>query len=134
MFDSNTFEKELKFRTSRSGGPGGQSVNKTETRVEVMFDIAASKALSESQKEIIKIKLGNRISSSNIISLAVSEKRGQLENKGLEINRLHSILEDALTPEKRRIPSKPSKASKTRRIESKNRRSELKSSRRWKPD
>ncbi|MCO4805566.1 alternative ribosome rescue aminoacyl-tRNA hydrolase ArfB [Salibacteraceae bacterium] len=134
MFDSNTFEKELKFRTSRSGGPGGQSVNKTETRVEVMFDIAASKALSESQKEIIKIKLGNRISSSNIISLAVSEKRGQLENKGLAINRLHSILEDALTPEKRRIPSKPSKASKTRRIESKNRRSELKSSRRWKPD
>ncbi|HAW20087.1 MAG TPA: aminoacyl-tRNA hydrolase, partial [Flavobacteriales bacterium] len=93
-----------------------------------------SKALSESQKEIIKIKLGNRISSSNIISLAVSEKRGQLENKGLAINRLHSILEDALTPEKRRIPSKPSKASKTRRIESKNRRSELKSSRRWKPD
>jgi ribosome-associated protein len=134
MFDSNAFERELRFRTSRSGGPGGQSVNKTETRVEVMFDIAASNALSEEQKEIVKIKLGTRISGSGIISIAVSEKRGQLENKNLAIERLHTLVEEALTPEKKRIASKPSKASKTRRIESKNRRSEVKSSRRWKFD
>ena len=134
MFDSNAFERELRFRTSRSGGPGGQSVNKTETRVEVMFDIAVSNALNEEQKEIVKIKLGTRISGSGIISIAVSEKRGQLENKNLAIERLHTLVEEALTPEKKRIASKPSKASKTRRIESKNRRSEVKSSRRWKFD
>ena len=114
MFDSNAFERELRFRTSRSGGPGGQSVNKTETRVEVMFDIAASNALNEEQKEIVKIKLGTRISGSGIISIAVSEKRGQLENKNLAIERLHTLVEEALTPEKKRIASKPSKASKTK--------------------
>lgn len=117
--DEIKLKTELKFRTSKSSGPGGQSVNKVSTKVELLFDIWDSKIISEEQKEIVSEKLKNRINSEGILLLSSEETRSQFKNKELVIERFLQLLEDALKPVKKRIPVKPSKASKEKRLKSK---------------
>lgn len=119
LFDKIALKTELKFRTSRSSGPGGQSVNKVSTKVELLFDVWNSNILSEEQKEIITTKLKNRINTDGILYISSDETRSQLKNKELVIERFMNLLEDALKPIKKRKPTKPSKASKEKRLKTK---------------
>ena len=120
---------EIKWRFSRSSGPGGQNVNKTESRVEIIFNIGKSRALNQFQKTILLDSLKNKIIN-NCISIKVQEKRTQFENRQLAIHKLKTLLKDKLMPRsKTRQATIPTKASKIRRVESKKKRGELKRSR-----
>ena len=121
--------KEIKWRFSRSSGPGGQNVNKIESRVEIIFNLEDSKILNDYQKAILEINLKNKLVN-NSLRLAVQEQRNQLLNKQLALKKLGSIIRDALSkPTKIRHPTKPTKASQKKRIELKKKRGELKKSR-----
>ena len=121
--------KEIKWRFSRSSGPGGQNVNKIESRVEIIFNLEDSKALNNYQKAILKINLKNKLVN-NILCLAVQEHRNQLLNRQLALMKLSSIIKDGLNkPFKFRKSTKPTKASQKKRVEFKKKRGELKKSR-----
>ena len=121
--------KEIKWRFSRSSGPGGQNVNKIESRVEIIFNLEDSKVLSDYQKEILKINLKNKLVK-NILHLAVQEHRNQLQNRQLALMKFSSIIKDALNKQlKFRKSTKPTKASQKKRVELKKKRGELKKSR-----
>jgi ribosome-associated protein len=116
--------EEIEVRASRSGGPGGQHANKTASRIEAVFDVRASPSLTDSQKERIAARLGPRVT-------AVSQdSRGQARNRAIALERLRSRLAGALTPPKRRRPTRPSRGAKERRLESKRRQSQRKQQRR----
>ena len=120
---------EVQWRFSRSSGPGGQNVNKTESRVEILFNITNSKALNPFQKIILFDKLGNKISNGSI-SIKVQEKRTQFENRKIAINKLITLLKVTLMSKvKIRKITKPTNASKIKRVESKKKRGELKRNR-----
>ena len=122
--------KEIIFRTARSGGKGGQNVNKVETMVEGYFSITDSTLLSEDQKQLLGHKLASRTNSDGNIQVRSQIHRTQLGNKAEVIRKMHALLETALKKEKRRIPTKPSAGSKERRIEHKKRQSQVKEGRR----
>ncbi len=124
------FSKELTFKTSRSGGPGGQNVNKTETKVELIFDVRSSTLLSVEEKELLIKNLAGRIKDDEMLHLTRSSERSQLSNKELVIEKFYELLEKALTPKKKRKPVKISRAQKETRIKSKKMRGEIKSARR----
>lgn len=117
---------ELHFRTSRSGGPGGQNVNKLETRVELLFDIVNSPSLISEQKERALAALGARVDAEGIIHITAQASRSQWENKRLVIGKLITLLRAALKVKKRRIKSSPTHASKERRIQGKKKHSQKK--------
>ena len=120
---------EIKWRFSRSSGPGGQNVNKIESRVEIIFDLEDSKVLNDYQKEILKRNLKNKLVN-NSLRLAVQEHRNQLLNRQLALIKFSSIIKDGLNkPFKFRKSTKPTKASQKKRIEFKKKRGELKKSR-----
>ena len=120
---------ELKWRFSRSSGPGGQNVNKIESRVEIIFNLEDSKVLNDYQKEILKINLKNKLVN-NKLRLAVQEHRNQLLNRQLALMKFSSIIKNALNkPLKLRESTKPTKASQKKRVEFKKKRGELKKSR-----
>jgi protein subunit release factor B len=131
MISKENLIKELEFRTSRSSGPGGQGVNKTETRVEAIWNIDRSNFFSTEQKDKIRIKLANRINQADELVVVASDHRSQLANKQLAINRIHSLIQDALKVHRPRLATKPTKGSKKRRREMKQQRSELKKNRTW---
>ncbi len=110
---------ELNFKAIRSSGPGGQHVNKTASKVEVAFDIENSQALSETEKERLKVKLASRISSEGIIMLKCGETRSQHRNKTIVIERLLALLQQNLKVAKPRKKTKPSKGAIERRLKSK---------------
>jgi len=115
---------ELEWRFSRSGGPGGQHANKTETRVEVRLDVDAASCLGPRQRARIKDKIGP------VVRATASDTRSQGRNRELALERLEEKIKGALARKKQRKPTKPSHASTERRIEGKRRRSETKRARR----
>jgi ribosome-associated protein len=110
---------ELTFRFSRSGGPGGQNVNKVETKVELLFDVANSAGLTDEQKQLILVREKNRIDSDGMLRVMAQESRSQFENRELAVEKFVSIIAGALTKRKKRLKTRASKASKEKRIEGK---------------
>jgi ribosome-associated protein len=115
---------DIELRFSRSSGPGGQHANRSETRVEAVFDVEASQALTEAQKRRVLSRAGP------VIRAVAQDERSQWRNRELAVERVAEQLRQALRVERRRVPTKPSAAARERRLEDKRRRSETKRLRR----
>ena len=120
---------ELRYRTARSGGPGGQHVNRTESQVELLWDVLHSPSLSKTQRHRIAQVLGNRIDRLGVLHLTSSQRRSQLQNRRAVTERLVALVREAIKPRKRRVPTKPSRAAIERRLQAKRRRSGIKQQR-----
>ena len=115
---------EIELRFSRSSGPGGQHAQKTESRVEAVFDVEASTALTPVQKKRVTAKAGP------VLRAIAQDERSQWRNRELAVERLVATLREALRVERKRVPTKPSAAARERRLEAKRRQSRLKRLRR----
>ena len=118
---------EFVFQTSRSSGPGGQNVNKVNSRVELRFDIPNSVLLTDNQKGLLLRKLATRITAEGVLLVVSQEERSQLRNKELSIQKFYVLIRQALKPVKRRRATRPTKGSVERRIQSKKAKGEKKS-------
>jgi ribosome-associated protein len=110
---------ELIYTSSRSSGPGGQNVNKVNTRIELRFNLTGSALLNEEEKRKIQSVLGNRLNRDGFLIFVSQSERSQLGNKKKVTERFYNMLQKALLPVKKRKATRPTKASKERRIESK---------------
>lgn len=117
---------ELRFRFSRSSGPGGQHVNRSATRVELLFDAAGSPSLSAEQRGLVLARLGPYIDKQGVLHLVSQSTRSQLHNREELMERLQSLLAVALTERRPRRPTRPGRAARERRLARKKRRSEIK--------
>jgi ribosome-associated protein len=115
---------EIELRFSRSSGPGGQHAQKSETRVEALFDVERSSALTDAQKRRVIARAGP------VLRAVAQDERSQLRNRELAVERMVDQLRTALRVERRRVPTKPTAASRERRLSDKRRRSETKRLRR----
>jgi ribosome-associated protein len=115
---------EIELRTSRSSGPGGQHANVTASRVEAVFDVCSSQALTEEQRQRIAARLGP------VVRAVAQDTRSQMRNRELAVERLRARLESALTVQRPRRATKPTGAARRRRTDSKRRRGDLKRLRR----
>lgn len=119
MIDKENILNELNFKATRSSGSGGQNVNKVSTKIELRFSIDDSLYISDNEKNRIKKKLANRISNENILIISSDSERTQLGNKKKAIEIFFDLIEKALKKPKKRIKTKPTKASKERRLKQK---------------
>lgn len=119
-------QDELRFRTSRSGGPGGQNVNKLETRVELLFDITHSPSLSEGQRERLFSNLKSNVDAHGVLSVVSQKSRSQWKNKQEAIEKFARLIQLALRTQKKRVKTSPTLVSKEKRIQEKIRTGEKK--------
>ena len=121
---------ELEFRASRSGGPGGQHVNTSSTRVELLWNVRASAALDDAQRTQLLERLASRVDGQGNVRVVASDSRSQRQNRERAEERLAALLRDALVVRKKRRPTKPSRAAKEERLSEKKKRGERKKNRR----
>ncbi|MEW6364999.1 MAG: alternative ribosome rescue aminoacyl-tRNA hydrolase ArfB [Acidobacteriota bacterium] len=119
-------EGELWFTAARSGGPGGQNVNKVATRVTLSFDVAGSPSLSEEQRHLIVTRLATRITKDGVLKVVAQEHRSQAENRRAAIERFTALLRAALVRKAPRVKTRATAAARARRLDRKKRRSALK--------
>jgi ribosome-associated protein len=125
--------EELRFRVSRSGGPGGQGVNTTDSRVELLFDLAGSPSLSDEQKQRAIRRLGRRVDPSGMLRVVAQTYRSQLANRRVAVERFAALLAGALAVQRSRRPTRPSAGAAARRLDTKRRRAATKQLRRRPP-
>ena len=128
------FESELQFQASRSGGAGGQNVNKVATKVELRFHVQQSELLTEEEKALVQEKLANRINNEGYLQVVSQTERTQLRNKELCISRFYELLRQALTRQKKRTATRPTRSSVKQRLESKKRQAQKKANRGYRRD
>ncbi|RAU84368.1 alternative ribosome rescue aminoacyl-tRNA hydrolase ArfB [Pontibacter arcticus] len=126
-------EQEMSFQASRSGGAGGQNVNKVASKVELKFHVESSALLTEEEKLLIRQKLANRINNEGYLQLVSQEARSQFQNKEITIKRFYDLLSQAFTKQKKRTATKPSRGAVRKRLESKKKQGEKKAARNYRP-
>ena len=128
-FSKPDLQREITYKTSRSGGKGGQNVNKVSTKVELLFSIEGSALFNEDEKALLKEKLQNRLNKEGWVQVICDEERSQYLNKEKALERLTTLLINALRKPKDRKATKPTKAAKAARLNSKRLQSEKKEGR-----
>lgn len=123
------FEREFSFQASRSGGAGGQNVNKVATKVELRFHVADSALLTEEEKARVQQKLAKRINNEGYLQVVCQESRSQLQNKEQCVERFYELMQQAFTRQKKRKATRPTKASVQRRLAGKQKQAQKKASR-----
>lgn len=127
---ATAFLPELTYQTSRASGPGGQNVNKVESRVELRWNLPASQVLSDLQKQLILEKLANQLTATGDLLVVAQDDRSQLRNKEIALARFHELLQKSLRRPKPRRATRPSAGAVRQRLESKKRQSDKKANRR----
>ncbi|GAB3176215.1 alternative ribosome rescue aminoacyl-tRNA hydrolase ArfB [Telluribacter humicola] len=133
MINPEQLHPELVFQTARSGGKGGQNVNKVETKVELRFDIPNSAQLSEEDKALLLEKLANKVTQEGVLVLYHQTERSQLANKDKVLQKFDRLIREAFVVQKKRKATRPTKASVVERLQEKQRKSTVKSMRRKPP-
>lgn len=127
-------QRELVYKTSRSSGPGGQHVNKTESRVELSWNLQATECMNENQKQLVKQRLASRLTDHGTLILTSEKFRSQFRNRVDVTERFFELIAASLVPPRKRHPTRPTRTSIEKRIQGKKIRGELKRSRRQKPE
>jgi ribosome-associated protein len=117
---------EFVFKTSRSGGKGGQNVNKVSSKVLIEFSVRTSQLITEKEKEILLEKLANKLTKEDVLQIVSQTERSQLENKEIALRKMYAALNRCFVVKKKRTPTKPSRSSVEKRLNSKKRTAEVK--------